>query len=202
MIVETEPLSPGTTMAAQNTEFNFEVYSEEALTWEQHNAIHRALNLTYDFRTKAFVKKTYGYVEPTTRILCTLEDTLIGHIGIFEDFIEMDGQKIKMAGLGMILSLKPMSLIGASLRRKALDICAERGYSFAIGRVRNTDRVKRHLESFVWCFLDVPLIGQNTRSHSTEILAIFNTGFSPEPPIDLIERFKKNHGIKIEKEVF
>lgn len=182
--------------------FKFEVYEEDQITWEQHIEIHKALNLCFSGRTKSFIKKTYAHITPVKRVLCTVDGAIVGHIAVFEDYTTVNNRRILIAGLGMNVSLKPMSLIGAILRKKALSICAERRHTFAIGRVRNNPRIRKHLSSFVWCFLDVPLIGKTTKSHTTEILAIFNTDFVKNCPDELLNHFKKIGVVQIEDEVF
>ncbi len=185
-----------------DTNFRTEVYEEDELTWEQHNEIHRALNIAYHFRTQSFVKKTFGYCLPIKRVLAYYDDKLVGHIAVFIDHIFVDGERVKIAGLGMSLSLKPMSLLGGVLRRTALNICAQQGFDFALGRIRNNMRTREHMASFVWCFLELPLIGKTTRSHEDEIVAVFDTKRFRQCPDWLISQACKQGFIKIEDEIF
>lgn len=179
-----------------------EVCKEDELSWEQHHEIHKALNIAYGYRTKAFTKRTYGHIEPIVRILAKLGDVLVGHAAIFEIEVIVNDEKIKAGGLGMTLSLKPFSHLGYLLREKATLVCCELGYPFAIGRVKNSERVKENLSALVSCFLDIPLIGKNTRSHDWETLAIYKTSHNQESVNSLFNVVKKNNCIRITGEIF
>ena len=190
------------TIKSNSELFHFQTYLEDDLTWQQHNQIHAVLNFSYSGRTLSFTKKTYGHVIPVKRILCTSQGDLIGHIAVFEDSLLINNAKVPVIGLGLSASTRPTALIGAKLRHKALDICAEAGYNFAISRVRNRSRTKEHLAEFVWDFLDIPLVGKSTQSHNDEIVAIFNTQLNQERPNYFIQYFKKTGAVKIAGEIF
>lgn len=189
-------------MNDKDTAFVFEVCPEEALSWEQHNEILKALNQAFSHRTKSFIKKTYAHVEPIMRILCRFNGVLVGHTAIFEIEVIVNNEKIKAGGIGMTLSLKPFEHLGYLLRQKAAMICSEQGYPFAIGRIKNSERVKKDITSLVTCFLDMPLIGKNTRSHDWEILAIYKTNYNQLHIENFIDSFKKSGFIQIVGEVF
>ncbi len=185
-----------------NNEIKFEIYQEQDLTWEQHNKIHRALNIAYGHRTKIFLKKTYSYYPPLKRVLCILNNEIVGHTSILEAHLLYNSERIKFAGIGVTLSLKPFLNLAYQLREKAIKICALEKYPFAIGRVKNSARIKNNLNTLVSHFADIPLIGKTTRSHSWETLAFYDTGYDKNKVEEIINYCLHNGQAEIEEEVF
>jgi len=163
----------------------YETLDEDTISWECHNDIHRALNLAYHPRTNTFLKKSYGHQEPIKRIICRENGTIIGHTAIFE-VTALLPKPIKIGGIGMTLSLKPHHGIAHELRRQAAQLCADLGYPFAVGRVENTQCVKANLADITATFIDVPLQGTHTHSHTWETLAIYATGNAVTPYLDTL----------------
>ncbi len=180
----------------------FKTYDEADLTQDQFQVIQQGLNEAYGFRTQSFAHKPYGYCLPLKRILCTLGDKLVGHVAIFEDCVSLNDKKIKVGGIGLTFSLKPLTGLGFMLRELAAKLCAKSGVPLAIGRVKNSARIKKNLEPLVSCFLEMPLVGANTHSHEWETLAIYKTSDQPDWVNQLIANFQKNGCIQIEGEVF
>ncbi len=183
-------------------ELKFEVYQEKDLTWEQHNKIHEALNTAYGYRTNAFANKTYSYHPPLKRIICVLDNKIVGHTSILDAHLIYKSEHIKFAGIGMTLSLKPFLNLAYQLRQRAVSICALEKYPFAIGRVKNSKKVKNNLQNLVSHFLDIPLIGQSTQSHSWETLAFYDTGYDKSMVEEITNYCLHNKQIKIEGEIF
>lgn len=196
------PILESYSILLKDTSYNFEIYQEEDISWQQHNEIHQALNLAFSFRTQAFTHKTYAYCVPNIRILCKYNNILIGHTAIFEDYVIVNEQKILIAGHGLLLSLEPKCGIANLLRLKAIQICSLAAYPCAIGRVKNDEPTKKTLAPLVHTFLDIPLIGNTTRSHDWETLAIYNTGGDKDYVESLVTHFKKTGYIQIEGEIF
>lgn len=155
--------------------FIFKTYNEEELTWQQHNDIHRVLNQAYAHRTKSFFKKTYADRQPIKRIICEMDNQIVGHTAIFEVTVMLDKEPIKIGGIGMTLSLKPFCDLGRQLRKSAIEVCRQLNYPLAIGRIKNSANMKRSLQPLVACFLDTSLVGASTASHVWEILAVYDT---------------------------
>jgi hypothetical protein len=163
----------------------FQIFNEADLSFKQHNEIHLALNLAYEPRTQSFLKKTYGHCEPVKRILCYEDGQLVGHTAIF--VIEAFLPKLTtVGGVGMTLSLKKGCGLGHELRRRAAIEATNLGLPFAVGRVKNTQRVKDTLTEIVVTFLDLPMIGQSTQSHDWETLAIYDCGQTIKSELDYI----------------
>lgn len=186
----------------KNQVYRFDTYDESELTEDQLEAIHKGLNLAYGYRTQSFANKPYGRCIPVKRILCTFQDKLVGHIAIFQDHVALDGQKVKIGGVGLTYSLKPLSGLGFILRQLAAELCSKENVPLAMGRVRNTARIKKNIGPLVVCFLDIPLIGFTTRSHTWETLAIYSTSSDTDLIAKLIADFQKNGCIKIGGEIF
>ncbi len=186
----------------KNQLYVFETYDETDLTKDQLNEIQSGLNLAYGFRTQSFANKPYGYCIPLKRILCTLKEKLVGHIAIFQDYVTVNNQKVKIGGVGLTYSLKPLTGLGFILRELAAELCAKQDLPLTIGRVKNTARIKKNLEPLVSCFLSIPLIGATTRSHDWETLAIYKTSNDSALITKLIADFEKNGYVKIDGEVF
>ena len=190
------------TEVIKNNLFTFELYNEEDIDWPLQNTIHEALNKAYSFRTRAFTQKTYAYRIPKRRILCWHENKLVGPRAIFEDYITINGDKFLIGGIGLTLSLRPHSLLGFHLRQCALSLFTDAQYAFVIGRVKNNARTKKYLLPIVETFLDIPLIGQHTRSHDWETLAIYPLNVDKEKIGGLICHFQQMGYIQIEGEIF
>jgi hypothetical protein len=92
--------------------------------------------------------------------------------------------------------------LGFILRELAAELCAKQGLPLAIGRVKNTARIKKNLEPLVSCFLDILLVGATTCSHDWETLAIYKTSNDSTLVAKLIAGFQKNGCVKIDGEVF
>ncbi len=180
----------------------FELYDENELTWQQHHAIHEALNRAYIYRTKSFIKKTFAQSEPIKRVLCYEGNLLIGHSAIFESYVLIGRRKVKIAGIGMTLSLKPGQHIGYLVREYAATVCKLEGYPFAISRVKNNEKTKKNLQGLVFGFLDMPLIGNHSESHHWETLAIYNTGGNLKQVNKIIDYFKQQGFVRVRGEVF
>lgn len=187
---------------SKNELINFEIYLEDDLTWEQHSKIHKALNIAYGYRTKSFIDKSYAHCIPKIRILYQHESKVIAHTAIFDVSIQIEKNMVAIAGIGLTLSLQPYQLLGFTLRKKAIEIAALADYPCAIGRVRNNQQTKKTLAPLVHTFLDIPLIGNTTRSHDWETLAIYNTGGDKDLVESLVTHFKKTGYIQIEGEIF
>lgn len=185
-----------------NKELKFEVYREQDLTWEQHNKIHEALNTAYGYRTNSFINKTYSSHPPLKRVLCILDDKIVGHTSILEANLIYKSEQIKFAGIGMTLSLKPFLNLAYQLRQKAVNICALEKYPFAIGRVKNSEKVKNNLQSLVSHFLDIPLVGKSTQSHSWETLAFYDTGYDKDKVEEVTTYCLDNKRAQIDGEIF
>lgn len=189
-------------MAPSTQNIRFITYDEAQLSWQQHHEIHHVLNMAYSHRTNAFANKTFSYFPPKKRILCYLDDKLVGHTAIFESTTIANKENTVFAGLGMTLSLKPFLRLGHELRRRALIVCRDNKYPFALGRIKNSERAKNNLADLVHCFLDIPLIGNSTQSHSWETLAIYNTRIKSEIVEQIIANSKIQKQLIITSEVF
>jgi hypothetical protein len=177
--------------------FSVETHAEEDLTWQQHNEIHRALNLAYSARTKSFHSRTYGVRAPLKRILCRYEGVLVGHTAVFEDYAEADGRKVRIGCMGMTFSLRPRQFLGSFLRKSASELCGNMGYPFAVGRIWSTPEGKEKYRPLVVDYLDIPLVASNGKSHSWETLAIYDTGTPKNLILPILESFKNAGCVKI-----
>lgn len=188
----------------ENLNIQFTVHDEATLTWQQHNEVHRALNIAYGYRTQNFINKSYGYCLPVKRIICmdTNNNVLIGHIAIFETIVSLKNKPITVAGLGLTLSLRPFLLLGNQLRKRALELCATLGYPLAISRIKNKPRTKQKLEELATVFFDYPLIGTSTRSHDWETIAVYVLNGEENLIVDLKQECHENKFLKIASEVF
>ncbi len=180
----------------------FTEYDEQDISWGLHNKIHESLNIAYNHRTSTFVTKTYPNYPPRKRILCTLNDKIIGHIAIFDSKLIYKSEEIKFAGIGMTLSVKPFLNLAYQLRKRAADICAEYRYPFAIGRVKNSERIKNNLSSLVTHFLNIPLIGKATKSHDWEVLAVYSTRYDKKYVDEIMRHCIEAQSMNIAGEVF
>jgi hypothetical protein len=102
----------------------------------------------------------------------------------------------------MTLSLLPHNNLGHELRTRAVLICKESKYPFAVGRIINIDKFKETLDDIVVDFLNISLIGKTTRSHDWETLAIYNTGCEYSFLKPSLDYFKETGSLKIAGEVF
>ena len=186
----------------KNKLYRFDTYDESELTVGQLDAIHKGLNLAYGYRTQSFVSKPYGRCAPLKRITCTLQDKLIGHIAVFQDYVTLSDEKIKIGGVGLTFSLRPLAGLGFILRQLAVELCSKEGVPLAMGRVRNTARIKKNIGPLVSYFLHIPLIGTTTRSHDWETLAIYKTSSDTNLVAKLIADFQKKGYVKIDGEIF
>lgn len=182
--------------------FIFKTYNEDELTWQQHNDIHRALNQAYAHRTKSFFKKTYAERQPIKRVICEIDNQIIGHVAIFELTVMLDNEPIKIGGVGMTLSLKLFCDLGRQLRKSAIEVCRQLNYPLAIGRIKNSANMKRSLQPLVACFLNVPLIGTSSTSHAWEILAVYDTHVDARVLNRFCLNFNSQSSVIIDGEIF
>lgn len=131
-----------------------------------------------------------------------MDNKIVGHTSILDAYLIYKSERIKFAGIGMTLSLKPFLNLAYQLRQRAVSICTLEKYPFAIGRVKNSKKVKKNLQSLASHFLDIPLIGQSTQSHSWETLAFYDTGYDKNMIEEITNYCLYNKQVKIEGEIF
>tara|TARA_R110000868_G_scaffold400998_1_gene676262 strand:+ start:3545 stop:4126 length:582 start_codon:yes stop_codon:yes gene_type:complete len=183
-------------------DLTFSVHDEKQLTWQQHNRIHDALNRAYDDRTQSFTKKTFAESEPSKRIICSVDKKIVGHIAIFESSTTLDDKTIPIAGIGLKLALIPHINIGNSLSKRAIALCAELNYPFAVGRITNSETVKTSLMPITSCFLDIPMRGHHSQSHEWETLAFYDTQIKPTLTEEAVNYFREQGCMVINGEIF
>lgn len=185
-------------------DFSFEVIDEDKIEWSQFNEIHAVLNKAYSSRSKSFFAKTFGHRPPLKRALCRYKGDLVGISAYFEDYIEINKQKILIGGVGLTCSIMPGHGIGNKLRYIVSGgIGAYTGVPFCIGRIHNAENVKNNLSQYVHGFLNIPLIGKKTKSHEWETIAIYRTLSSDTDIQTMYMKYLNKIGfIQIEGEIF